>query len=313
MGVKLPAVERLLAARQRMEWQIPIGSASFYGASNYQIRPSRHFSTRVAKGALMYVQPTAPRSVGGVLDDSLRLYKASFAYAWPGGLVLAIVGLGFALYTARTLGIHRTPAQAMAMMRAPTFWGGYLVTGLISVWVYCAMIANIIAVGRGQTPNVSSGFAAAVTVLPAAIVGAIVLGLSTVVGTALLIIPGIYIWNRMQLWIVALMAERQGAFASVGSSWNLVGGNWWRTFITISVMVIVLVVIVFAISLIGGVLTAALHLDVGTRLMVTQCINAVWYVFALPLLPVALVAIYQDLKLRKEGGDLAARVGKLQF
>lgn len=260
----------------------------------------------------MYAQPAAPRSVGGVLDDSFRLYKASFAYTWPGGLVLAIVALGFALYMGTTLGIHRTPAQALAMTRTPAFWGGYFVTGLISVWVYCAMIANIIAVARGEAPKVSSGFAAAVAVLPAAIVGAIVFGLSIVVGTVLLIIPGIYVWNRLQLWIVALMAERQGAFASVGSSWNLVGGNWWRACITISVMIIVLVVIMLAIGLIGGLMTTPLHLDVGTRLIVTQCINAVWYVFGLPLMPVALVAIYQDLKLRKEGGDLAARVGKLQ-
>jgi hypothetical protein len=260
----------------------------------------------------MYVQPSAPRSVGGVLDDSLRLYRASFAYTWPGGLVLAIVALGMGLYLSATLGIRRTPAQVLAMFRLPEVWGAYVVTILISVWVYCAMIANIIAVARGETPKVSDGFAAALTVLPAAIIGAIVFGLSYVVGSVFLIIPGIYIWNRMQLWMVALMAERQGAFASVGSSWNLVGGNWWRTFVTLAVMLVVLLVIVFAISLVGGLTVAPLHLDAGARLMVTQCINAVWYVFGMPLVPVALVAIYQDLKLRKEGGDLAVRVGKLQ-
>ena len=158
----------------------------------------------------MYVQPATPRSVGGVLDDSFRLYKASFAYTWLGGLVLAIVMLGFALFMSTTQGIQRTPAQALAMVRAPAFLVSYVVTALISVWVYCAMIANIIAVARGETPNVSSGFAAALAVLPAAIVASNVFGLSFVIGTVLLVIPGIYIWNRMQLWIVALMAERQG-------------------------------------------------------------------------------------------------------
>jgi hypothetical protein len=260
----------------------------------------------------MYVQPAAPQSVGGVLDDSFRLYRASFAYTWAGGLVMAIIAAGFALYLGATLGIQRTPAQALAMLRTPAVWGGYVVTVLITVWVYCAMIANIIAVARGETPNMWRGFAAALAVLPAAIVASIVFGLSFVVGTALLIIPGVYIWNRMQLWMVALMAERQGAFASVASSWNLVGGNWWRTFVTLTVMFVVLVVIVIAVGLIGALMTVPLHLDPATRLVVTQCINAVWYVFGLPLVPVALVAIYQDLKLRKEGGDLAARVGKLQ-
>lgn len=41
----------------------------------------------------MYTQSTGPRSIGGVLDDGVRLYRESFRQIWPLLIVNAIIAL----------------------------------------------------------------------------------------------------------------------------------------------------------------------------------------------------------------------------
>ena len=39
----------------------------------------------------MYQKPAVPRSIGGVLDDSLQLYKASLPSCWLPALLVSLV------------------------------------------------------------------------------------------------------------------------------------------------------------------------------------------------------------------------------
>jgi hypothetical protein len=56
----------------------------------------------------------------------------------------------------------------------------------------------------------------------------------------------------------------------------------------------------------------AVRVDPMSLLMGNQIITAVERVFVTPMIPAVLVAMYYDLKLRREGGDLAARTKSLQ-
>jgi hypothetical protein len=47
-------------------------------------------------------------------------------------------------------------------------------------------------------------------------------------------------------------------------------------------------------------------------LLFTQVIGVAATIFTTPMLTVALVAMYHDLRLRRDGGDLAARVSTLK-
>jgi hypothetical protein len=67
------------------------------------------------------------------------------------------------------------------------------------------------------------------------------------------------------------------------------------------------------ITFVAGALAAvavASH-DLGSIQITIQGVSIVANVFILPMVPAVLIAIYRDLKLRREGGDLAARVGAL--
>src|SRR6185312_2273186 len=79
--------------RHIMAW-IPV-SASVTRGRNRKVLTSGAFRSLTKKDAhratrrqVMYTRPTAPRSIGGVLDDAIRLYRAAFSRCW----VLALGG-----------------------------------------------------------------------------------------------------------------------------------------------------------------------------------------------------------------------------
>jgi hypothetical protein len=132
------------------------------------------------------------------------------------------------------------------------------------------------------------------------------------------LIPGVYIWNRLQLFLVPLIVEPEGPLVSLGTSWRLVGGNWWRTFTVVMVLFVILFVLELVLGTLTGVVGAILGgRPTGTAQMIatvslaTIAIGTVVRIFTAPLICAVGVALYHDLLLRKSGGDLDARLGAL--
>jgi hypothetical protein len=94
-----------------------------------------------------------------------------------------------------------------------------------------------------------------------------------------------------------------------------VWGNWWRTFAILSVGGILVFVIYMAVALVIGLIIPFVGLGLNDVLVVTLMsgllIGVLMNVLVTPFFSALLIALYWDLKLRKEGGDLAARVGAL--
>jgi hypothetical protein len=151
-----------------------------------------------------------------------------------------------------------------------------------------------------------------VRLLPAGLLGSFLVGLAVVGGMILLVIPGLYIAGRLLYWNVALVDERAGATTAIGTSWALVKGHWWRSTTVLGVLWIIAIVVSMVAAMASGVSAALVNHDLATVQLVTQSVAAVLNIFVTPLIPCGLVAIYQDLKLRAGGGDLAARISSLQ-
>jgi hypothetical protein len=133
-----------------------------------------------------------------------------------------------------------------------------------------------------------------------------------------LLIPITYVVVRMMLYMVPLVAESQGPVRSIATSWRLIGGNWWRTLTVVCVMAIivyVLTIVVLAIAGAIGVMVAGVPKGAGQVLgavaMVGALVGGLLRVVSGPLMAALFVSIYQDLQLRKGGGDLEARLGAL--
>jgi hypothetical protein len=280
----------------------------------------------------MYVPPTAPRDIGGVIDDAIKLYRASFRTCWLIALIASVVSAATLLYVLSRfpeIATMRDPAQLWQLVRAPSVWGWYLVLSIASLVLLGAIIACQNALAAESAPlGVGAALAAAFTRLPRQLY-AILLWLVYGASIALVfIVPlpwvlkflgfmawavfGIYLWGRLQLWIVALFAEPVGTVRAMQISWGLIKGHWWRAATILTVGIIIVLIITMIFSFLGGLVFVVVRLDPMSLIIGNQLIGAAERVFVTSMIPALMVAMYYDFKLRREGGDLAARAKSLQ-
>jgi hypothetical protein len=103
-----------------------------------------------------------------------------------------------------------------------------------------------------------------------------------------------------------MFVENVGLGAAMGRSWRLVQGRWWRTFLILFLMFVLSYVVSIALSafitlgqtLLEIVVSPAVVLWISgaTSVLVSSLVD--------PVIQIALVLIYFDLRVRREGLDL---------
>jgi hypothetical protein len=265
----------------------------------------------------MYARPTAPLPIGGVVDDAIKLYRASFQRCWPIALLGAVVMGAFGIFLTfylRTVGLSPVGLAALQVYRQPPVVALYLLQMVLSLAFYGALIASQNALASGEVPlGTAEAIGMGFTRLGRAVMAAILCWVVITVGLVLLIIPGIYFAVVLCLWLVALYADDAGAMESLKVSRELMRGYWWRTTTILTVAFVIILVFSMVVTFVAGALAAiaVVSHDVGSIQLTIQVVSIAANVFILPMVPAVLLAIYDDLKLRREGGDLAARVGAL--
>lgn len=279
----------------------------------------------------MYVQPSAPRDIGGVIDDAIKLYRASFRTCWLLALIGSLVSGATVVYLFSrfpAIASVRDPAQLLGLLQSPSVWSWYLVLSLASLVLLSGIIASQNALAAGRSPlTVGQALAAAFARLHWQLLAIVLWILYFGVCALLVIAPlpapvkilaalvwivyAIYLWGMVQLWTVALFAEPAGTLRAMGISWVLIRGHWWRAAIILTVGIIIVLVISMVFSFIGGLVLVTSRFDPTSVLIGNAVISAVERVFVTSMIPALLVAMYYDFKLRREGGDLAARAKSL--
>lgn len=297
-----------------------------------------------------YVAPSAPLSVGGVLDNWLRLFSSSLGACWPIALLAAAAG-ALVQFTI----VPPAPTQDVRTLQGLLhYWsaqGGPRVflfdigLGLIALLVYAALLTQQAALIRGEEPfSVGTALAKGLGRLPQILLGWV---LMVLIITALLIPAGIgaavlipfrgaplaipfavlgmialiavmlYVMFRLQPWMAVMFAENRSAPSSLGRSWELVKGNWWRVTGIAFVAGVIIAILVWTASAVIGMVVGVIGFH-GTapelllrRVQLVGAIGQVVRLLTMPLLTAMWLAIYQDLILRREGGDLAARTEAL--
>ncbi|HEY7930214.1 MAG TPA: hypothetical protein VID71_09385 [Steroidobacteraceae bacterium] len=279
----------------------------------------------------MYTRPTAPRPIGGVLDDAVRLYRASFSRCWPLSLSAAVLASIVAVWQTRQLGslplttlsnagTSNASLAAMATLMArmsrmehsPMLWLTYFLTMLVWLVFPAAIMRRQDAVAQGRSDSLGEALGYVLRHLPTLIIAGIVFLLAIGVGFLLFVIPCIWLWGYLQLWLVAAATEGVGPFAALGRSWKLIEHHWWRTSATVTVAWIIVLVIGLVSGLFTAIAAVLFRGDLPMVLATSQLLSALLNIFTMPMWTVAMVAIFHDLSLRRDGGDLAARVNSLQ-
>ncbi|MFZ0552772.1 MAG: hypothetical protein WAU49_11350 [Steroidobacteraceae bacterium] len=294
----------------------------------------------------MYVTPSAPLSIGGVIDDAIRLYRYSFSRCWLLALFPAVAFGAWGLIMARHLPGYDTaysPAARIAIAKQHPLPGVMvfyiMILSLISLSFQGALAAKQAAVARGDDSfTLGRAFATGILRLPAFILSSILLYLVIIGFMAVMVIPlalllgathlmsravapiafglpvfvaMLAIMGRMQLFMAAIYIDREGPLASLKSSWRLTRGHWWRAIAiltTVIIMLMVLYVALSALGYLGGYLT---HHGPVDHFLIAPLLVVATYTAIYPLGAAVWVSMYHDFKLRREGGDLAARVGAL--
>jgi len=262
----------------------------------------------------MYAKPVAPLPIGGVLDDAIKLYRESFAHCWLIALLTSLVRGAFGIATVlyiRPVLQRPTPAALLHVYQQPPVAAGYLLYVVLSIALFGALIASQAAVANGRPVSTGAALGIGFGRLGRAVLASIVLWVVVVVGLVLFIVPGIYLIGSLCLWAVALYADDAGALQSLSISRALVKGHWWRTATILGVAVIIILVFGFILGAVGGAFAVVARGDVVSFQLIIQVVSIIGNVFLVPAIPAVLVGTFRDLQLRREGGDLAARLGAL--
>jgi hypothetical protein len=116
----------------------------------------------------------------------------------------------------------------------------------------------------------------------------------------------IWIWVGWVAVVPVMFVENTGLVSAMSRSWHLVEGRWWRTFLVV-VLILILVQIVQA-ALVAFVYLGLFLLGI---VLSTYTVTAIAYGalvlvggLVTPLLQIAIVLIYFDLRVRREALDL---------
>jgi len=277
----------------------------------------------------MYQVPSAPLSIGGVLDSGFKLFRECFTQVF-------LFAVATSLITA--------PASSLApyiQATGPTpgliggLFGGGLVIAIITLILTSAMVIRIDAVARSEPMSAADALARGARRSPAALgsylllslaimaaplvvlLGGLAAGVSlpVVAGFAvlLLLVPG----SIFAIWLLfgpyAAVIDRLGPLTSLGYSRAITRGHWWRTTALCTIILIILMVVYMVVGIVASVALIANPdaLAAGQSPWWIQFIvGPVISAFGVPLSYSMLLAIFYDLKLRYEGGDLAARIAE---
>ncbi len=216
---------------------------------------------------MTYQASSAPQSIGGVLDDWLRLFSASFSRCW----LLAVISVAAGAITVFAVTPTLPPLNASAWQHEMVMWSlmngpqnalASLALVLIIMVVTGALFATQIRTMQGGSLDAGAAlnvglhrvlrliagvmlqvlimFAIAIPMIIVGIVVAVLFHSDRATLThplpwVLIAVLGIasacvfiYVSVRLLLWQAAVFVEDAKASAALGRSWRLVKGHWWR-------------------------------------------------------------------------------------
>lgn len=250
-----------------------------------------------------------PLEIGDLLDETFRMYRRHFLLFAGISVILAIpsaalFGLGYgSLVSAAQGGVDYTPFF--------TAFAGALMIGIVILpFTHGAVLYAACQSALGR-PVTAGDVVRAVTRHYFPLLGYWLLFNQITAELALFLCVApiiLWIWGFVG-WFVAIPAmfvENISLGAALSRSWRLVEGRWWRTFF-IFFLVIVLWILVW-IGLTAFVQLAQFLLAQFVSQYVAAAISSAsgQLVGALlnPIMQIAIVLVYFDLRVRKEGLDL---------
>lgn len=257
----------------------------------------------------MFTMASQPQTIGQTLDNGFKLFFDGFKRCFLLSLLAALI----------LILPYAISEPLMAPGQPPTFSWSALVkfmmvllpVWLVYLWLQATMLFRLGRIAESADPTLGDVLAHGFKCLLPILASMILYMICLVFGTILLIIPGIFLSLSLYLFMPAIVLDGLNPVQALKRSHNLVWGNWWRTLTVITVPVFVIIIMYMGLGFVSGFLVAiGYNLPIDTFQIVIHLFQAAVNALFLPLLYAILIVQYHDLKLRREGGDLEARLAR---
>jgi hypothetical protein len=237
-----------------------------------------------------------PMGIGEILSAAFQLYQRYWRTLLA---IAAVVVVPFTLlqyllgHAVRVTGVATSNGVVVTTSSWRVGLAG-LVTALAGVVMFLvltgAITRAVAAEAAGEDPGVEQSYRFGFHRLGSVLLVSVLVGLATIGGLILFIIPGIWIGVRLSMSTQALVVEGRRPTEAMGRSWALVGGHWWHAFGT-------LVVAGLLTGLVNALITAPFN---QTSWFLQAVVAAIATVITLPYGTLVGVLLYLDLRARKE-------------
>jgi hypothetical protein len=255
-----------------------------------------------------------PLEVGDLLDETFRMYRRHFFLFAGLSVLLSIPSAGLSGFFSYAL-LNGLIQQTNAL-QGPNFNFSFLGPTLVAAVIVLLITLVLLPFFYGAVTFAACESALGRPVTAAGILSRVMHRYFHLLGYWLLIGLMVIVFCLLPLWVwiwiswVAVMPimfiENVGLGAAMSRSWRLVEGRWWRTFL----IVFLIFIITYAVRIALG---AFIALGQGLLQLVVSPLIVVWISGATsvivdslvnPVLQIAVVLIYFDLRVRREALDL---------
>jgi len=173
---------------------------------------------------------------------------------------------------------------------------------IIFLFIAIGMVIQMVAdAHEGKEVDLGKSFKVASSKMFSLIGAAILVGILTLIGLFLFIIPGILFFVWFSLSAQAVILEDKSAKDSLSRSKELVKGNWWKTF----GVIIVIGIFLFIINIIGNFISDYLYDQIredyseSIAITIFLVFSYVFLAFLSPLYAIALTLLFIDLRIKQ--------------
>jgi hypothetical protein len=265
--------------------------------------------------------PGRPLAIAEVLDLAVQIFKATVVRCIPYGILAVTFEQLPNIYDLGS-GAVRQPFGG----GRPIWIGLFLVGTLLSLTTWAALLLRQRAIIEHTPTTFKAEINETLRRLPSFISTTALFLIAAVGPPALLllaagpqhpwlriplIVLGVYLAILLSCVWPAVMLARQGPFGALRQSSRLIWGHWWRVIAIYGVGAVAVFVLAILVGILIALVVPALVADIPVMMAVfTVLANAMVAVVA-PFVGALLLAVFADLRVRKEGADLEQRIASL--
>lgn len=256
----------------------------------------------------MFTLPNQPQTIGETLDTGFKLYFKSF----PSVFFISLLMNSLWLINSLVYGPDALQESIVAQDVAGIF-GLIFVLLMVYLIFQIAIIHRINNFAHNTMVSVGESFQLGFKLFLPMILATILNALILMLGFVLLIIPGIALAIYLMLFPVAMVTESRGPVDALQRSMDLVKQNWWRSMLIVTVVMIVYSIL-YSVVAIGFTVSIAINPpeDVNDYAIFFDLVGALIGTLLGPLAFAMLITLFNDLKIRREGGDIEARLNEME-